>query len=154
MSFKEKDIPFLKQLAQETSDFTDRVFDYVLPLNRCGLLSTLGDFRAAIEKVIDDLEGAFWTFQDENGDIYENEFKTEKEAWMKAYDSLATFCQEELELKPGDQISRDIELIHAVYDDEGEIREIERKKTTLVYTEEASDREEHGTFHSGPGGVL
>lgn len=154
MNFTDKDIPDLKKLLQDTSDFGDKIFDYVLPLNRCGMLATLADFNVAIEKVIDELEGAFWTYEDEDGNVYENEFRTKEEALTEADNNLATFCHEELELKPGDQISRDIELIHAVYDDEGEIREIERIKETLVFTQETSDREEHGTWHSGPGGVL
>lgn len=153
MTFTKQNIDELKNLMTETGKFTDLIFDWVAPLKRCGMLSTMYDFKAAIQYQIDVLENDYWTYQDQDGNIYENEFSTMKEACDHIDAEFAEAC---LEMEPtnAQTFNRDYELINFKHDSEGEIIEKGRVKYVSEYEHYHGDLAEHGTFHSGAGGVI
>lgn len=154
MSLDKKDLQGLRDLNEKTKEFISNIFDWVAPLDRQDLLEKMYTFKGEIEKKIDELENDYWTYEDEDGEVFDGEFESRAKAYEYAEEKLAERCCDDGEMRNGDTRSEDIVLIHFKYDDDGEMIELEREDDTIEYEHYHGDLEEHGVWHSGGGGVL
>ena len=93
-----------------------------------------------------------WTFE-RDGEIFDADFESMKAAMQWADDAFAEQCQEDSPAN-GESFEEDIFLIEFTYDDDGERAEIQRIPAVVSYEHYHGDMAEHGTWHSGGGGVL
>lgn len=143
MTLNKSDLEGLKELKQKADDFTSAIFDWVAPLDQRGVLSTMYDFKSVIEKKIEELENDYWTFEGDDGEIFDGEFDSQAKAQEYADDRFADKCCDDGEMRNGETASEDIVLIHFKYDDEGEMVEIERVDSTVEYEHYHGDYAEH-----------
>ena len=94
----------------------------------------------------------YWTFE-RDGEIFDADFNSMKEALSWADDAFAEQCQEEGPAN-GEEFEEDIVLIEYTYDDDGERVEKRRVPGVVSYEHYHGDLAEHGTWNSGGGGVL
>lgn len=93
----------------------------------------------------------FWTYiRDE--EIFDADFNSKQEASDYAQTRYNEERSDADDFK--DSSEEEIELIRYHYDDDGERVIVERAKDTLEYEYYHGDMAEHGTWHSGGGGVL
>lgn len=95
----------------------------------------------------------YWTFE-RDGEIFDAEFNSQKEAQEWADDGFNQECEDEGGWSNGDTASADIVLIEFEYDDDGERVEKQRVESTVEFEYYHGDLAEHGTWHRGGGGVL
>ena len=96
----------------------------------------------------------FWTFE-RDGEVFDAEFDTQAGAQKWADEGFADECADEGGWRNGETTSADIELLEFDWNEETGERDIkQRVKGTVEYEHYHGDMAEHGTWHSGGGGVL
>lgn len=100
-----------------------------------------------------DPQTTYWTFE-RDGEIFDAEFDSEKEAQYWADEAFTEECEDEGGWDNGDTASADIELIEFTYDDDGEMVIKQRVSSSVDFEYYHGDLAEHGTWHKGGGGVL
>ncbi len=96
-------------------------------------------------------QAEFWTYI-RDGETYDADFDTKDKASEHAQIKYNEERSDSDDFK--DSTDEDIELIRYRYDDDGERVILETVADSIAYEYERSDLEEHGTWHSGGGGVL
>lgn len=95
----------------------------------------------------------YWTFE-RDGEIFDAEFKTKREAYDLAQQLFSEECEND-GIAHNETRSEEYFLIYFCHDYEtGELVIDEREKSFLEYTGYHGDLAEHGTWHSGGGGVI
>lgn len=153
MTLSKKDIEALEKLKEKSEDFKTALFDFIAALEAYELLEKLYDFQAKLKSKIYEIQNDYWTYVDDNGEMYEGEFDSKEDAQEHADIAFGDRMAEE-DMKSGETAVEDITLVHFKYDDDGDMVEIEREYSTVEYECYHGDMAEHGTWHSGGGGVL
>jgi hypothetical protein len=87
----------------------------------------------------------YYTFE-RDGEIFDAEFNTSKEAQAWADDAFEQQCCDEGDFRNGDTASEEIEIIQFYYDDEGERIITHREESTVDFECYHGDFEEHNTL--------
>lgn len=96
----------------------------------------------------------YWTFE-RDGEIFDAQFSTQEEAQQWADEGFADECADEGGWRNGETTEADIDLLECEDDeDTGERKILQRIPSTVEYEHYHGDMAEHGTWHSGGGGVL
>lgn len=88
----------------------------------------------------------YWTYELDNGELYDAEFHSESEAYNAAFEAFYNKC-----IDDGESYARETVTLVQV-DDDAEV--IKETHGTMIYRPSLDDREEHGTWHKGGQGVL
>lgn len=95
----------------------------------------------------------FWEYE-YDGEMSDGEYGSQKAAQAAADELWAQHCEDSNEcMRNGETFSEDIELV-AFKQTDGDPIEIARTKSDVEYEYYHGDMAEHGTWHSGGGGVL
>lgn len=91
----------------------------------------------------------FYSFTDDQGDMYDAEFNTESEAIKAAEDDFADKCMANAfaNYRNGDVVKTDIELTKFSWDPEGECNIVAKQKVGLVFEYYHGDAVEHCTYY-------
>jgi len=84
----------------------------------------------------------YWTFIDQDDEIFDGEFKTKEEAVQYADEMFAEKCQEDSP-RNGETFEEEITYVRFYYDDDNERQIVERDKTWLEYEHYHGDYAEH-----------
>ena len=153
MTLSKKDIDALHDLEDKFEDFKTALFDFVSALEAHDFLERLYAFQAKLDSTIAEIQNDYWTYVSDTGEMYEGEFDSKEDAQEHADISFSERMAGE-DMKNGETAVEDITLVHFKYDDDGDMVEIEREDSTVVHEHYHGDMAEHGTWHSGGGGVL
>ena len=86
----------------------------------------------------------YWTFE-KDGEAYDGEFESKKEALEHANEAFAEQCQE-YSPKNGEEFEGEIYLLSFYYDDDGDLVIDECEKSSVHYEHYHGDLKEHGTW--------
>ena len=96
----------------------------------------------------------YWTFE-RDGEVFDADFDSKEEAQIWAEEGFQQECEDEGGWNNGDIETAEIKVIQFYYDGEtGERNIFESEKSTVEFEYYHGDAVEHGTLHSGGGGVL